>query len=109
MKERIRKKIKKDKSLINQLNKLDGSYITTFDSYSLSLVKKYHYLLNISRNVNIIDKNILDMEVSKYLDEIFENRYQNQDKLFLNLINDFCIKDDKSIKQEILKLNDVFK
>ena len=106
MKERIRKKIKKDKSLINQLNKLDGSYITTFDSYSLSLVKKYHYLLNISRNVNIIDKNILDMEVSKYLDEIFENRYQNQDKLFLNLINDFCIKDDKSIKQEILKLND---
>ena len=48
MKERIRKKIKEN-NLIDQLNKIDSSYITTFDSFSLSLVKKYHYLLNVKK------------------------------------------------------------
>ena len=106
MKERIRKKIKKDISLREQLNKLDASYITTFDSYSLSIVKKYHYLLNISSKVNIIDKNILDIKINTFLDEIFENKYQENNSKFVKLINDFCIKDDKSLKKEIISLND---
>ena len=106
MKERIRKKIKKDPNLREQLNKLDASYITTFDSYSLSIVKKYHYLLNISSKVNIIDKNILDMKISEFIDSIFEEKYKNNDLKFIKLINDFCIKDDKSIKKEIISLND---
>jgi len=106
MKERIRKKIKKDPNLREQLNKLDASYITTFDSYSLSIVKKYHYLLNISSKVNIIDKNILDMKISEFIDLIFEEKYKNNDLNFIKLINDFCIKDDKSIKKEIISLND---
>ena len=38
MKERIRKKIKANKDLSQQLKKIDSSYITTFDSFSLSLV-----------------------------------------------------------------------
>lgn len=42
MKNRIRKKIKSNPDLSEQLNRLDSSYITTFDSYSLSIVKKYH-------------------------------------------------------------------
>ena len=50
MKERIRKKII-DNKLNDQLNLLDSSYITTFDSYALSMVKKYHYLLNIDKNI----------------------------------------------------------
>ena len=40
MKERIRKKIKKNESLKKQLDLIDSAYITTFDSYALSLVKK---------------------------------------------------------------------
>ena len=53
MKERIRKAIKKDESLQEELSLIDSSYITTFDSFSLSVVKKYHYLLNLSNNINI--------------------------------------------------------
>ena len=37
MKERIRKKIKSDPSLKAQLDLIDQSYITTFDSFSLSV------------------------------------------------------------------------
>ena len=41
MANRIRKKIKKE-NLKEQLEYLDSAYITTFDAFALSLVKKYH-------------------------------------------------------------------
>ena len=62
MKERIRKKIKKNPNLKKQLDIIDSAYITTFDSYSLSLVKKYYYLLNISPNISIIDASIINIK-----------------------------------------------
>ena len=105
MKDRIRKKIKKN-NLGEQLNKLDNSYIITFDSYSLSIVKKYHYLLNVKKNVNIIESNVLNIKVKEYLDEIMEEKYLEKSTSFTKLINDFCIKDDESIKVSILNLND---
>ena len=47
MKSRIRDAIIKN-NMTEQLGLLDSSYITTFDSYALSIVKKYHYMLNVS-------------------------------------------------------------
>lgn len=105
MKNRIRKKIKSNKDLIEQLNRLDSSYITTFDSYSLSIVKNYHYLLNIKKNVSIIEENILNIKIEEYLEEIFEKKYQSNDEKFFKLINDFCIKDDSLIKKTIININ----
>lgn len=105
MKNRIRKKIKSNKDLIEQLNRLDSSYITTFDSYSLSIVKKYHYLLNIKKNVSIIEENILNIKIEEYLEEIFEKKYQSNDEKFFKLISDFCIKDDSLIKKTIININ----
>ena len=105
MKERIRKKIKKNKSLKKQLDLIDSAYITTFDSYALSLVKKYYYLLNISPNIGIIDASIINIKKEKYLDEIFDKLYEEKNTLFEKLIKDFCIKDDKEIKRYIIELN----
>ena len=48
MKERIYVKLK-DAGLTSELSKLDTADITTFDAYALSLVKKYHYYLNVSK------------------------------------------------------------
>ena len=105
MKERIRKKIKKNESLKKQLDLIDSAYITTFDSYALSLVKKYYYLLNISPNIGIIDASIINIKKEKYLDEIFDKLYEEKNTLFEKLIKDFCIKDDKEIKRYIIDLN----
>ena len=105
MKERIRKKIKKNESLKKQLDLIDSAYITTFDSYALSLVKKYYYLLNISPNIGIIDASIINIKKEKYLDEIFDKLYEEKNTLFEKLIKDFCIKDDKEIKKYIIELN----
>jgi len=102
MKERIRKKLKEN-NFVEQLNKLDSAYITTFDAYSLSLVKKYHYLLNINKNISICEKSIMDIKKKEIMDDIFETFYDN-DK-FKKLISDFCSKDDKNIRSEILIIN----
>ncbi|MBQ9023764.1 MAG: UvrD-helicase domain-containing protein [Bacilli bacterium] len=106
MKERIRNKIKEDPSLKDQLDLIDSSYITTFDSFSLSLLKKYHYLLNVSKDVQIIDSSLIRFQKEKIIDEIFEKKYKEEDVLFEKLIGDFCIKDDKQIKKYILNIND---
>ena len=105
MKTRIRNEIKKRIELSDDLKKIDSSYITTFDSFSLSLVRKYHYLLNVKRDINIIDSNLLKIKIKEYLDEVMEEEYQNNRSDFSILINDFCIKDDKDIKKTILSIN----
>lgn len=61
---------------------IDASYITTFDSFALSVVKKYHYLLNISHNVNIIDDAVITIKKEEIMDKIFENKYLMEDKNF---------------------------
>lgn len=98
MKNRIRDSITKN-NLTKQLDLLDSAYITTFDSYALSLVKKYNYLINVSDNLKIIDSNIITIYKNKVLDSIFEDMYG--DKIFNKLIDDFCLKDDIGIKKFI--------
>ena len=109
MKERIRKAIKKaskeNELLKQELDYIDNAYITTFDSFSLSIVKKYHYLLNISNDISIIDSSIVDLKKEEILDEIFEELYRDKNQDFLNLVDLICVKDDKELKKLILDVN----
>ena len=105
MKERIRKAIIADESIIKELDYLDSSYITTFDSFALSIVKKYSYLLNVRKDVKIADSSIIYFKKKAILDEIFENLYKENDEKFLKLISDFTIKDDRDIKKHIFDIS----
>lgn len=102
MKDRIRRAINKTPGLEEEANLIDGAYITTFDSFSLSVVKKYHTKLNVSNNIKITDDVIINIEKNKILDEIFEENYLSPKEKFTNLIKDFCLKDDKELKDYIL-------
>lgn len=104
MKERIRKAIKKTKGLEKEANLIDGAYITTFDSFSLSIVKKYHTKLNITNNIKITDDVIIDIKKKELLEEIMDEKYLLRDRKFLDLINHFCLKDDKDLKGYILNI-----
>lgn len=104
MKTRIRNKIKKNPSLSKELSLIDETYITTFDSFALSIVKKYHYILNISPNVSIIDGSLIRIKKKEILTNIFDKYYENRNEKFLKLISDFCIKDDKEIFESILSI-----
>lgn len=106
MKDRIRSKIRKVPELKEELDKVDLAYITTFDSFALSLVKKYSYLMNISKNINIIDASIMTLKKEEELNNIFEELYQERNPSFLKLISDFTVKDDKEIFNAVLGLYD---
>ena len=105
MADRIRKKIKKIPELKDQLNLLDSSYITTFDSFALSVVKRYHYLLNVSRNIGIIDSNVIEIKKNEIMDKLFLEYYDNENPLFLSMIKAFCTKDDTEIRNYILNIS----
>ncbi len=104
MKERIRSKIIKA-NLKRQLDLIDASFITTFDSYSLYIVEKYHYLLKVSKNLKIIDSSIINIKKMEIMNEIFEEYYKSENILFNKLINDLCFKDDNVLIDEIIKIN----
>ena len=104
MKERIRKTINKTEGLENEKDLVDSAYITTFDSFALSIVKKYHTYLNITNKIKITDQAIIDIKKNEILDEIFDEYYLSPKKKFLNLINNFCLKDDKNLKDSILNI-----
>ena len=104
MKERIRKKIKKEPSLSSQLELIDSAYITTFDSYSLSVLKKYHYLLNLPKNIGITDSTLVQIKKEEILDNIFEELYEEKNEKFEEFISTFCTKDDKEIRNYLLNI-----
>lgn len=104
MKERIRKAINKTPGLEEEANLIDGAYITTFDSFALSLVKKYHTTLNVTNNIKITDDVVINLAKNKILDQILEEKYLLQDSKFAKLIHDFCYKDDKDLKKAIIAI-----
>ena len=96
MKERIRKELKKS-NLKEQLDYIDSAYITTFDSFALSIVRRYHTYLGLSSNISIMDHSIEILKINEILEDIFEKSYGEYN--FNKLIGDFCTKSDDSIKE----------
>lgn len=101
MKERIRKIISENKMLEKQAELLDSAYITTFDSFAQSLVKKYNYLLNISKDFGIVDDSIINLEMDKIIDDIFEELYKNNDSDFTKMVSELEVKNDARIRSAV--------
>lgn len=104
MKERIRRAIKKEPSLSAQLSKLDQAYITTFDSYAYSFVKKYHYLINVSASFEIGEASIFHQEEVAILDRLFMEEYTKKKKDFQHLMYTFFTKEDQELKTALLDM-----
>ena len=106
MKDRIRDAITSDPSLKKELDYIDSSYISTFDSFSLSIVKKYSYLLNVGKNIDIADDAIIYLEKKRIINDIFDRLYNEKNEKFLKMIDHFSLKKDDDIKKNILKISD---
>ncbi len=104
MKDRIRKTIRETPGLEKEASLVDSAFITTFDSFSLSIVKKYHTELNVTNQIQITDEVFINQKKHDILDEIMDKYYYSPSKDFLKLINDFCLKDDKELKEAILNI-----
>lgn len=102
MKTRVKKRLKNCSP--KTLNLLEQADISTIDSFVMNTVKKYFYKLNIRADVNIIDSNVLAMQKSLILDEIFNELYEEKDPIFLEYIRSFTDKNDDYIKSYFLNL-----
>ena len=104
MKDRIRKKLSSDPKYEDELNRLSSSFISTFDSYALLVLKKYSYLLNVSPDISITDESIVLLKSKEILDQIFEEYYAKNNETFNNLILNYSVKNDRSLRENVLKL-----
>ncbi len=104
MKDRIRRKLIEN-NYIEDVNLIDSAYITTFDSFALSVVKKYHTNLNITNKIEITDFSIIAIKKNEIINNIFAEYYQKKDLKFLNLIKNFCVKDDKKLIENIINIS----
>ncbi|MFA6777104.1 MAG: UvrD-helicase domain-containing protein [Bacilli bacterium] len=105
MQEKIKEAINKYPELDHNLNKIDCSFISTFDAYVFSLVKKYHYYLNIDKNIEIIDSSVINFKKKEIIADIFTSKYLDKDKDFINLVTNLCAKNDYEIQNIILNLD----
>ena len=97
MKDRIIAALRND-GLFDLADQIEGSNVTTFDAFSLSLVKKYSYYFSLPKDISIIEENILNIKMHHYIDDIFNRKYEEKDSSFLKFINDFIDKNDADIK-----------
>lgn len=104
MKDRIRDNIKKKPELKDELDVIDSAYITTFDSFALSVVKKYHYLLGVKKSISISDESLVILARDDILDAIFDAYYEEKDELFLKLLKRYTLKNDTPIRNAINEL-----
>lgn len=107
MKNRIRKMLASKDEYSEELNKLDSSLITTFDSFTSYLVKKYYYYLdNVDKNFKIALDGMIEIELKKIIDLVFDEYYDSSSLLFTSFIEKMVLKDDKNLKKEILLVYD---
>lgn len=104
MKNRIRSKIEKQTDLNHELALLDISYITTFDSFCLSIVKKYHYQMNLPKSPEITEETMIESMKKEILRSVFDSFYETKEESFLKMINEYCVKNDTDIYEDILNI-----
>lgn len=103
MKERIRKKLI-EHNLRDQASKIDSAFITTFDAYSLALVKKYYFYLNVDKDITIMDEALLEVKKKEILDQIFEEQYNQKNLTFFSFLKKYTKQNDENVKKMILSI-----
>lgn len=104
MKYRIRKKISKYPEYSEEMERIDSAYITTFDSFALSVLKKYHYMLNLPKDIKVSDEAFVENIKQDILDEVMEDLYEEKEENFSNFIHKYSVKNDNNIRRLILTI-----
>lgn len=103
MKQKVQKVLLKNGDTHN-LALLDTADITTFDAFALSLCERYHIQLKLKPKVKVLSEELLKTLSIQYLQTIFDNYYEVNDKRFMNLIKAFVLDDDKPLQNKILAI-----
>lgn len=95
MRERIKKDLENEG--LEDYKMVDFSDISTFDAFALSICKKYHQRLGLSANVSLDSASVLDVKKRIIIKEIFDEYYKEQEESFVQMISDYCFKNDDNL------------
>ena len=112
MRERILKAIYKkideepeNIELQRQITLLSRASICTIHSFCLDVIKNNFYEINISPNFRIGEETELEILKFDVLEDLFEKKYEEENKEFLNLVNTYTgYRSDDKLKEIILKI-----
>ena len=91
--------------LQRQITLLSKASICTIDAFCLDIIKNNFYELDISPNFRIADTAEIELLKQEILDELFEEKYEQEDENFIKLIHTYTTyKDDTPLKEIILKI-----
>lgn len=76
-------------NVINEIEKLPLANISTLHGYCQKIIKQYFFELGIDPSFRILDENESEYYKIKILDEIFEDKQENNDSKFLDLCEKF--------------------
>ena len=95
-----------NQNLQRQITLLNKASICTIDSFCLDVVRNHFYKLdNVSPNFRIGDTTEIELLKQEIIEEIFEKKYEEEDKDFNTLINTYTsYRDDTPLKEIILKI-----
>ena len=92
-----------------QSPEVEGASITTFDSFALDLVTRYHYRLGIDKEVSLVPQHLIDTQTKLTINEILEERAalanEGKDPGFLDLAGRYCVKNADSLIELILAID----
>ena len=97
LKERIKKEVLKVPSIAHLIPQIEQAYFATFDSFNISLCKKYFYALNISPKLSVADNAAFEIKKEEILNEILNEYYINKDEVLFDYLTKFTNKDDNSL------------
>lgn len=108
--EAIYKELDKDpnnKHLQKQITLLNLSNICTIDSFCLEILRNNFYELeNMSPNFRIADTPEIELLKEEVLEDIFEQKYESEDKEFTDLITTYTTyRDDTPLKELVKKIH----
>ncbi|MFR5171524.1 MAG: helicase-exonuclease AddAB subunit AddA, partial [Clostridium paraputrificum] len=112
MRERIASAITKalekspnSKNLQKQLTLLSRANITTMHSFCLEVIKNNFHIIDLDPAFRILDETEGMLLRSEVLEELFEDKYENDDKEFLDLVEAYSdSKSDDKLKDIVLDL-----
>lgn len=94
-----------DQYLQKQILLLNRAHISTIHSFCLDVIRNNFFELGISANFRVADTVEIQIMKQEVIEDIFEEKYENQDEKFLNLLDLYTsYKSDDPLKEIILKI-----
>ena len=92
-------------NLQRQINLINKANISTIHSFCLDIIRNNFYELNISNNFRVADATEIELMKYEVLEDLFEEKYLNNDENFENLINTYTgYREDEGLQNLILNI-----